>query len=64
MNQKSYAGEREYADELSCRLAVVDFHRALLGERDRLARELTGRRRRRLMAATDNRLVACPDLSR
>ena len=45
-------------------LNVVGSHRALLGEGERLARGLAERRRRRLVIAADNRVAACPDLSR
>jgi hypothetical protein len=64
VNQAGYASEGGRAGELSSLLGVVGNNRALLGEEDRLARQLAGRRRRRLVAATDNRLAICPDLSR
>jgi hypothetical protein len=64
MSQTGCAGDRGRTGDVSCRLGAVGGHRALLGERDRLARELAGRQRRRLVAATDNRLAICPDLSR
>ena len=47
-----------------CRSGAVASHRAVLGEGDRLARQVAERRRRRLVAGTANRLATCPDLSR
>jgi hypothetical protein len=64
VNQTGEAGKGGDAGELSFLLGVVGNHRALVGERDRLARRLAGRRRRQLVAATDNRLAIGPDFSR
>ncbi len=47
-----------------CRSGAVASHRAVLGEEDRLGRQVAERRRRRLVAGTANRLATCPDLSR
>jgi hypothetical protein len=64
VSQTGYGGDRERADEAFYRLGVGGGDRALLGERERLARQLVERRRRRLVAAAANRLAACPDLTR
>jgi hypothetical protein len=64
VSQAGYAGERRHAGEPFYRLNVVGSHRALLAEGERLARRLAERRRRRLVIAADNRVAACPDLSR